>query len=279
MHRGGLHVEEDWAVIVVGQPGIKTLRTLALLLLTLLGGCSLLQGGKLYAPETFGLIKVTSSIYVEPGTDEATQARLRDAMDTAEHAIRTAYGSVASHPIIHACVTERCLERFGGKDTFAKFYGNRILLSPRGLNWHLIAHEWSHVEMLTRLDLAAWRRLPQWFDEGVAVAISEAPEHSEQHWRFLAASNIARPTSEELQTFRSLSQWLAANRRFSDKKNAERRARGETEIHSLYAAAGHEVRPWLAEVGREGLLGLIADLNAGADFTSRYHSYSDPASW
>jgi hypothetical protein len=239
-------------------------------LLALLGGCSVLQGGKLFAPETFGFERIAANIYVESGTDEATQSSLRAAMDKAESAIRAAYGSVQSRPIIHACITEQCLESFGGKGTFAKVYGKRILLSPRGLNWHFIAHEWSHAEMLTRLDFFAWRRMPQWFDDGVAVAISEAPEHSEQHWQFLVASNTPRPTREELYTLKSLSQWLAANRRYSDNKNAQRRARGETEIHSLYAAAGHELRPWLAAADVPGLLAFIEKMNAGEAFESAY---------
>ena len=67
----------------------------------------------------------------------------------------------------------------------------RPWLSPRGLNWHFIAHEWSHAEMWTRLSLPAWKRMPQWFDDGIAVAISEAPEHSEPHWQFLVASDVS----------------------------------------------------------------------------------------
>ncbi len=245
-------------------------------LILLLGGCSLLQGGKLYAPESFGLVPIASKIYVEPGTDEATQTQLREAVVRAEVAIRSAYGSAQAHPIIHACVTEQCLASFGGRGVIAKVYGNRILLSPRGLNWHFIAHEWSHAEMSTRLSIAAWLRMPQWFDEGVAVAISEAPEHSEQHWKFLVAHDIARPTSDELRALQTLRQWLDAVRRYSDDKNAERRARGETEIHSLYAAAGHELRPWLASRGTPGLLALIDRLNSGETFEATYQTTCNP---
>lgn len=243
-----------------------------LLLLVFLPGCGIVQGAKLYAPETFGLNPITPNIYVESGTDKHTQAILREAFDKAESAIRSAYGDVKAHPVIHACVTEQCLDYFGGKDTLAKVYGNRILLSPRGLNWHFIAHEWSHAEMWARLTFPAWKRMPQWFDEGVAAAISEAPEHSEQHWQFLVTSNIACPTPEELHTLKSLDQWLSAVRRYSDNKNMERRARGETEIHSVYAAAGHELRPWLAAAGVPGLLAFIDKLNDGDSFESAYQT-------
>lgn len=245
---------------------------LILSLLLPLSGCSIMQGAKLYAPETFGLEAIAPNIYVEPSADEETRSQLRLAMEQAERAIRLAYGDVKAHPVVHACVTERCLESFGGKGTFAKVYYDRILLSPRGLNWHFIAHEWSHAEMSRRLSLSAWKRMPQWFDDGVAVAISEAPEHSEQHWQYLVTSNIARPTAEELHTLKSLDQWLDAVRRYSDNKNAERRARGEAEIHAVYAAAGHELRPWLDKAGPSGLLAFINQMNDGASFESAYQA-------
>jgi hypothetical protein len=250
------------------MPCIKPI-TIALLL-SLIGGCSVFQGSKLLAPESFGFIKIAPNIYVEAGTDEAIQVKLREAMDKAESVMLASYGSVKSRPVIHACVSEGCLEKFGGKGTLAKVYGNRILLSPRGLNWHFIVHEWSHAEILSRLTFTAWRRMPQWFDEGVAVALSDAPEHSEQHWAFLVESGIARPSQEELHKLKSLNQWLDAVRRYSDNKNAERRASGKPEIHSLYAAAGHELRPWLAKAGSSGLLLFIECMNGGEEFEPAY---------
>ncbi len=244
-----------------------------LLTASLLSGCSVLQGGKLLAPESFSLTPVAPNIYVEAGADQTARSNLREAMDKAKEAIRVAYGSVSTRPKVHACITEECYEAFGGgRGSTAISYGNRILLSPRGLNWHYIAHEWSHAEMSTRLTFFAWKRMPQWFDEGVAVAVSEAPEHSEQHWQFLVASNIARPTRDELHTFKSLRQWLDAVHRYGEDKNIERKAKGEPEIRPVYSAAGHELRPWLAKVGSAGLLAFIARLNDGEDFEPAYQT-------
>ena len=238
----------------------------------LIGGCSVLQGGKLLAPESFGLSPITPSIYVEAGADERTRVKLRDAMEKAEDAIRATYGSVNSRPIVHACVSEGCYEAFGGRSSVAKVYGNRILLSPRGLNWHFLAHEWSHAEMRSRQTISAWWYMPQWLDEGVAVAVSEAPEHSESHWQFLVTTNVPRPTREELHTFKSLRQWLGAVHKYGDDKNIERKAKGEPELSPVYAAAGHELRPWLAKVGSNGLLAFIARLNDGEEFESAYQT-------
>ena len=245
------------------------------LLVGIISGCSNLQGAKLLAPESFGFTPLSPNIYVETGADEATRTKLRGAMEKAENAIRAAYGGVGSHPIVNACVSDKCYDSFGGMGSMAKVCGNRILLSPRGLNWHFIAHEWSHDEIRTRLTFSAWWHMPQWFDEGVAVAISEAPEHSENQWQLLVASNIPRPTPEELHTFKTMREWLSAIHRYGDDKNIERKARGEPEYHILYAAAGHEVRPWLAKVGSKGLLILIDRLNSGEQFESAFQTVNN----
>jgi hypothetical protein len=244
--------------------------TILLLSLSFIGGCNFLEASKLIAPQAFGLRAVSPRIYVEDGADEATRAKLSDAMNRAEQAIRSAYGSVKSRPVVHACVSERCYEAFGGGSSVAKVYGERILLSPRGLDWHFIAHEWSHAELSSRLTLSAWWYMPRWFDEGVAVAISEAPKHSEDHWQFLVTSKSPRPTPEELHALRSMRQWLDAVHRYGEDKNSERKARGEPELSPLYAAAGHEVRLWLTDGGSLGLLALIESLNRGEDFDHAY---------
>jgi hypothetical protein len=183
-----------------------------------------------------------------------------------------AYGSAQSHPSIHACVSEGCYENFGSGDSIAKVYGDHILISPHGLNWHFLAHEWSHDEMISRLSLSGWWHRPQCFNEGVTVAVSEAPEHAEDHWQFLVAANIPRPCREELHDYKSLRQCLGAIYCYGEASNTERRARGEPEIRSVYIAAGHEVRPWLTKAGTAGLLDLIEQLNHGAEFEAIYRN-------
>jgi hypothetical protein len=172
-------------------------------------------------------------------------------------------------------VSEACYKRFGGMGSMAKVYGNRILISPRGLNGHFIAHEWSHAELRKRLTLSGYFRLPSWFDEGVAVAVSEAPEHSEAHLQYLESHNVPRPDRAELMSLQSLSQWLDAVHRYGEHLNPQRMARGEPRVAPVYSAAGHEVRPWLAVAGTGGLLHVIDALNAGDDFTTAYRAAAE----
>ena len=124
--------------------------------------------------------------------------------------------------------------------------------------------------MQSRLTFSAWWKLPQWFDEGVAVVLSEAPDHSEAHWHFLVASNIPRPSQKDLYELKTLRQWLNAVNHYGATQNSTRRANGETEISPLYTAAGIEVRPWLSKAGSQGLLALIDSLNSGREFESIY---------
>ncbi|MCB2186042.1 MAG: hypothetical protein KQJ78_06465 [Deltaproteobacteria bacterium] len=237
----------------------------------LLAACTQLKYAKLALPECFGMTRLANDIYIEKGADQATKDRLLAARELARKQIAAAYGEVQSTPTVYACITEECFQSFGGVTARAKNIGGRLLLSPRGLNWHYLAHEWSHDELYTRLGFWTWhRQMPQWFDEGLAVAISQAPEHSESHWQALAAAGVPRPGREELRASVSLQDWQALVRRYGVLQNEERRARGELEIHPVYAAAGHEVRPWLAQAGQAGLLELLQRLKEGESFAVAY---------
>lgn len=238
-----------------------------LLSASLIGGCSIVQRGKIIAPESFGFTLIAPNIYIETGAGEAARNNLLETVANAEESIRVAYGGVNSRPIFHACLTEECYQKFGERDSVAAwfYYGDRILISPRGLNQYILTHEWSHAELRNRVNFFAWKRVPRWFDEGIAVAISEAPEHSESHWQFLVANNIPRPDREELYTFISFEQWFDAVRRYGDGK-------GDPKVNPVYTAAGHELRPWLAAAGTPGLLAFIKRLNDGETFKVAYQT-------
>lgn len=243
-----------------------------LVLCMALGACSVLQGARLWLPESNGFEAVQPDLYVEAGMPDEARTQLRDAIGWARVAIGQAYGGVRSSPVAFACYTEECYTSFGGRGSKAKVYGDHILLSPRGLNRHFLAHEWSHAELHHRITIAGCFRLPSWFDEGLAVAISQAPEHSEEHWQTLARTGVARPSRGELMKLESKRQWIDAVHRYGEHLNAQRKARGEPPIAPLYAAAGHEVRPWLAHAGTAGLSALIERINGGADFDAAYRS-------
>lgn len=240
------------------------------LCLPAVGGCSALRSARLLMPQWSGLERTAPDFYVEKGMSAQQRADLVAGRAWAQAAVRRAYGKVMSAPVIEACATEACYERFGGMGSRAKDVGEYILLSPRGLDGHYIAHEWSHAELHNRLGFAAYLRTPSWFDEGVAVAVSQAPANSEAHWQYLVAHHVPRPSRVELMTFISNKQWLAAVHRYGSPDNPKRIAHGEPPITPVYTAAGHELRPWLARAGAAGLLELIRRVKDGEKFATVY---------
>ena len=247
----------------------KTIAIAALLLCT---GCSTVKEAKLWAPTWFDMEPIADRVFVNkdmPSTDRAQALML---VNASEKRIVQYYGKATSSPKFFFCSTKECFKSFGGSTSRAKSFGDyATLFSPRGMSIPIISHEWSHVELYSRINsIRTMRSIPKWFDEGLAVVVSEAPEHSESHWQFLEASNITRPTRDELYTYKSLGQWIDAVNRYGDDSNIERKAKGEPEIYPVYTAAGHELRPWFAKAGTQGLLAFIERMKSGENFESAY---------
>jgi hypothetical protein len=79
-----------------------------------------------------------------------------------------------------------------------------VMLSPRGIDAVIAAHELAHVELHERLGSHAGH-VPQWFDEGLAVLVSDDPRYLRPETavdRCLVASDEALPAT--------LPEWLRA---------------------------------------------------------------------
>lgn len=236
---------------------MRPLPILPLLLALFTSGCNALPNAS-----DAGLQAITPHIHVEPAMDGMTRARLMQTITEAERAIGATYGSVRSRPPVYACVTIHCYTHLGGTyGSTAEALDDRILLSPTGLNWHFIAHEWAHVELFKRMTPAAWKQLPQWFNEGLAVAISQEAEYSENAWQYLLTTRTPHPSYPELRALRTQSQWTGAVSFYQ-----------QANISPVYTAAGHVVRHWLAAVGNQGVLVLIQRMNAGESFDAAYQA-------
>ena len=221
-------------------------------------------------PQEAGMVTLAPNIYAEPSINPAERTQLLQAITQAEQMLRDAFGSVITHPPIYTCLTENCYTRMGGtQGSVAETLDDRILLSPSSLNRYFLAHEWTHAELFARIQPAAWRNVPQWFNEGLAVTISQEPEYTESSWQTLLANHFPLPNADELYALQSLPQWRNA----VDYYNQQHQARGiRLAGHPVYVAAGHAVRPWLQQVGSRGLNTLIQRLNAGMPFAVAFNS-------
>ncbi len=145
--------------------------------------------------------QIAANIYVDSAMPDEARRGLVNNVAEAKSRIAEVYGVAISTPEIVACSTQTCFESFGGGRQRALTFGNQMLLSPRGLTVHIVSHEWSHTEMNARLGwLTRWvlGDLPSWFDEGLAVAVSGEPMHSEEVWQTVEQRGLPRPELTEL---------------------------------------------------------------------------------
>lgn len=167
-------------------------------------------------------------------------------VNAADQRIRDFYGSRDSSPHLLVCTTEDCHRRIGGgKERGVAVLNRAIILSPRGLDPVIASHEMSHVELHQRLGSRS-KGVPQWFDEGLAVVVSNDP-------RYLGLSPDRCKASPDGALPEALQQWLDA-------------ARADEQV---YARSACRVARWIdANGGQEAVLNLIEQLNSGDEFAT-----------
>jgi hypothetical protein len=228
-------------------------RTTAITLTLTLCACSEIRSAKLLAPSWFGYTRLAEGVYVDTGASPGEQRAVLATIDAARARVASVFGEASARPRIIACSTDNCFVRSGGKSARGKTYGSSaILLSPRGLDPVIVAHELTHAELRHRIgDFTAWRNVPAWFDEGLAVLVSSDPRYSDAEW--LDATRGGR-SAPNLATLGKSTPWHYDN------------------WQSSYGTARRAVGEWHSKVGNEGLARLIEKLRAGGSFEAAFRS-------
>ncbi len=131
-------------------------------------------------PSCYQLEKVSKNIYVEKRASNAEKAAVvlsaKFAQAEVNKFFHTSFDTPSQDiPVTLVCLTKACDKRLGGKGSKATAYGySFVRVSPSGANRTILTHEFSHIEIHRRLGLwHLWQGvLPSWFDEGLAVLIS-----------------------------------------------------------------------------------------------------------
>lgn len=247
-----------------------------ILLLLFLSGCTEFHKTKAYLlpPSVLGMEELAPRVFVDKEMSLAQREEFRQVVYVAGTNIANFYGSIASQPVILACSTDECFSGIGGGKSLGKDLGkSKILISRRGLTIPILTHEWSHAELRTRMDakfdgIFGMNSIPTWFDEGLAVVVSEEPRHSEKVWERIVAQKMDTPRLDDLVTLKG---WNKAAGKYGDVDCA---LGVPGKINVVYATAGHEVRSWHRTVGREGLLKLIDRIKSGENFENSYAATS-----
>ena len=163
----------------------------------------------LVCPRCFGFEQLSGRVFVDatmPGPLKAQPAR---AMRQGETKVADFYGELRAAPEVLACATDICWQGLGGSGAQAISYASvGFRLAPLGINPIIVAHELSHIELHERLGLVKFMvgAIPAWFDEGLAVIVSEDPS------TFLPARKATGAASMPRDLFRWL-QWHGHARR------------------------------------------------------------------
>jgi hypothetical protein len=122
-------------------------------------------------PGCYGLERVRKGLHVERGLTAAQRQQVTDSVEEGTRRVAAFFGGLRSDPDFLACLTDECYSRIGGGGERGIAVLNRaVMLSPRGIDPVIAAHELTHVELHTRLGKGS---VPQWFDEGLAVLVSD----------------------------------------------------------------------------------------------------------
>ncbi|ACL55403.1 hypothetical protein [Methylobacterium nodulans] len=159
---------------------LRGLGVLGLLMMCAAGALALTQPAiaALACPGCYGFEHLAGRVYVDPAMPAETRAALLEAVAEAPRRLAHFYGSPVSAPRVLACSDEACQQRIGAGGARGVAYGSYGLrLSPRGLDRVTVLHELSHAEMVAQLGLirSLSNDMPAWFDEGVAVLVSNDP--------------------------------------------------------------------------------------------------------
>ncbi|WP_188196186.1 hypothetical protein [Nonomuraea sp. SYSU D8015] len=126
-------------------------------------------------PGCYGLERLRPGLYAEPGLPPAARRHVTEVVEQAGKRVSDFFGGRKSSPDVLVCLSEDCYRRIGGgRERGIAVLNRSVMLSPRGVDPVIASHELTHVELHARLGGAD---VPQWFDEGLAVLVSDDPRY------------------------------------------------------------------------------------------------------
>lgn len=205
------------------------------------------------------LVAVCGNVFVDPTVAKNQHPVIVEAVSFAVQSGKNFYGTlVSTQADVIVCSTQACGAYFAGPSlrnvtlfpsTFAGQYTaprlTAVLTSataPRNSN--ILAHEFSHVEVITRLNGA---RIPAWFDEGLATFVGGEP----------VCTNVTGKGIPSLLTLDSSADWT-----FYTASNAT--------FEKTYCQARAEVAAWITKRGAGAVNTLLQAVSQGQSFTSQY---------
>ena len=232
---------------------------ISLILLLLLAAVYIFQftglGYRMSVPYRSSFEKVADNIYV----NKNYSGNIKEAIQLTEEALerdRAFFGELqcTDTTIIIFCDDDKLLSKLDGDHDTKTSYTkkNYISVSDEYLNIDIIAHEFTHAELHTRLNMKALKSIPTWFDEGLATQNDYREQYGLDAWIEQTDNGKNTVPLEDMDTGSEFYADPVKDRRFR------------------YLNAKHEVSEWMEIHGQKGLLELLDKLNSGEEFDTAY---------
>ncbi len=247
-------------------PGFLMLPLAVLVALPQLWHCETIGQDDDFLKQTVG----SAEVFISRDTPPAQQQQLRADIERAQARIRTFWGQQRGRAVLIYCHSPAQYSRYcaGGEGAGCSLgmpWGHSfVVLGPEGGNPDVMAHEFCHDELYTRL---GWwtlkRQVPQWFNEGLALLVD---------YRFTDPTNITRRFRESRDEWRFRSMGQQTLPPLSELESARQFFGGNGDRVTLaYLISGLTVADWLTRAGPAAPRHLTDTLANGGDFTSVYH--------
>lgn len=214
----------------------------------------------LVCPSCYGFAAIGPRLYADPAMTEDARVMLRRTVAEAPARLALFFGPAASTPRVLACASTACQARIRGGGARGMAYGAfGLRLSPAGLEPTIVVHELTHMELAAHLGLRqmAAGSVPAWFDEGVAVIVSDDPRYLDHDAEGAprCRAGLDGPVPDDPRAFRH-----------SGKA-----------AYPLYARAACRVLTWMNRAGGPPAIGHLVDaVGKGARFAE---VYEDKGGW
>ena len=215
-------------------------------------------GYRMSVPYRSSFEKVSDHIYA----NKNYSGNIKEAIQLTEEALerdRAFFGELqcteTTKTIVIICDDDKLLSKLGGDhDTKTSFdpKKNYISVSDEYLNIDIIAHELTHAELHTRLNMNALKRIPTWFDEGLATQNDYREQYGLEAWIEQTDNGKNALPLEDMDSGSEFYAGTVEDRRFR------------------YLNAKHEVGIWMDTHQQKGLLELLDKLNNGEEFDTAY---------